>query len=429
MTSKPAYQPTPEQIESFTALDVGQHSPGTILHDFGVILDIVGNKGMPVSASSHFFPLNQLETINRSLAHPIELSSKRPVQKSFPHINGLYLLLRASGLSFIGSDGKKPILRLDSQAMDSWRGLNPTERYFELLKTWWVRATEEILGERGERDFFCLAIPFIDQILKAGVLTYQKPEDAGLLRYYPSHHHLGLMELFGLLEIRLMPPALAKGWLPAEIRLTEWGKVLLLSYIQFGNGFLPGPDGLMIVSPYLLEPEYEGVFSQWSRILRAYIPAWRREFSITPAAFLPGPHVFRVSLESACWRRIALPGQTSFEEFASAILESVDFDEDHLYEFRYKDRFGRSVEIVHADMDGYPGTFADEVKIGDIPLYPGMSMLFRFDFGDDWKFDILVEQVNAQLEIEQPALLDLGGEAPRQYPYEEEPDWDEEEEE
>jgi hypothetical protein len=43
-------------------------------------------------------------------------------------------------------------------------------------------------------------------------------------------------------------------------------------------------------------------------------------------------------------------------------------------------------------------------------------MVFHFDFGDDWRFDVTLEQVNpADESIQEPRVLDQHGKAPEQY--------------
>ena len=73
----------------------------------------------------------------------------RPQQKSYPHINGLYLLVRALGLTCIEEMSRKPLLVVDDAVYRVWKGLNPTERYCTLLETWLLRGHSEIIGERG----------------------------------------------------------------------------------------------------------------------------------------------------------------------------------------------------------------------------------------------------------------------------------------
>lgn len=139
----------PEEIKRFKAQDFERRAPGTLRRDFETLLSLIGDQGMPVTPA-HLFTMNCLETINHSLTHPLELRLKRAAQKSYPYINGLYLLLRATGISWIDTQPKKPLLKLDPIVLESWRSLNGAERYFALLKAWWGRASDEMLGERRE---------------------------------------------------------------------------------------------------------------------------------------------------------------------------------------------------------------------------------------------------------------------------------------
>ena len=125
--------------------------------------------------------------------------------------------------------------------------------------------------------------------------------------------------------------------------------------------------------------------------------------------------MFKVSLGS-CWRRIAIGGNASLEALAATILDAFDFDSDHLYCFSYKDRYGRTVEIVHPYSSGEFGdASASEVEIGDLPLYQGMRIGFLFDFGDNWQFELQTEEVNSESAIEKPRVLEQHGKAPEQY--------------
>lgn len=89
----------PEEIKRFKARDFERRPPGTLRRDFEILLRLIGDQGMPVTPA-HLFTMNCLQTISRSLTHPLELRLKRAAQKSYPYINGLYLLLRATGISW-----------------------------------------------------------------------------------------------------------------------------------------------------------------------------------------------------------------------------------------------------------------------------------------------------------------------------------------
>jgi hypothetical protein len=65
--------------------------------------------------------MSALAELNARLSKPLHILLRRPQQKSYPHINGLYLLLRASGLSLIEINGGQSVLSLDREALASWR--------------------------------------------------------------------------------------------------------------------------------------------------------------------------------------------------------------------------------------------------------------------------------------------------------------------
>jgi hypothetical protein len=414
------FELTPQQIDLFKAQDFENQPPGTILRDFSALLNLIDHKGMPLTPSC-LIAMNRLETINLNLSHPIELRLKRTPQKSYPNINGLYLLLRATGIGVIDTQGKKPLLKLDPSVLDSWQSLNGAERYFTLLKAWWGRATEEIIGARYApgADILHLILGFFRDFPKTGEQTIKKPLDDFSLRYRPAFYNLALLELFGLLEVRVMPPAEGRGWIPQQLRMTDWGKVLLGSYSNFiSKAFRQESESALSMLGFsVLDDPLQG-FEKWSQSFRPFIPTWRKELVIPELGFQPGPHVFKISLGGQCWRRIAIPGDAFFAEFAAMILNAFDFDHDHLYCFSYKDRFGRTIEIDHTYMAGdSDNVLASEARIGDIPLVNGMHIGFLFDFGDQWEFDIQAEDVNADLTIKKAKILDKHGKAPEQYGY------------
>jgi hypothetical protein len=100
------------------------------------------------SKTYQLLPIKVLPAIKARLAQPIDSGLKRPQLKSYPHVQGLYLLLRASGLGCIRGTPSKPVLVIDEAVYDSWSSMNPTERYFTLLETWLLRGHPEIVGER-----------------------------------------------------------------------------------------------------------------------------------------------------------------------------------------------------------------------------------------------------------------------------------------
>ena len=197
-------------------------------------------KGRELSVTSkQQLPLRVLHEINALLARPIQLGLKRPVQKSFPHVHVLYLLVRASGLTCVEGTSKKPRLVVDDAVYQLWKSLNLTERYCTLLETWVLRGHPEIIGEDKRRMFvvpetfrewrdFLLGIP------DEGLQIAGNTEVEGWLRYLPGWNNLGLLELFGLLSVQHGSPLPEKGWCIERIRRTPLGDALTaLLHVKF----------------------------------------------------------------------------------------------------------------------------------------------------------------------------------------------------
>ena len=60
---------------------------------------------------------------------------------------------------------------------------------------------------------------------------------------------------------------------------------------------------------------------------------------------------------------------------------------DHGYYFEYKDHTGRNIRNYHPCITD-ENTSADEILLSSLPLIEGDILKFRFDFGDDWNFNL-----------------------------------------
>ena len=143
---------------------------------------------------------------------------------------------------------------------------------------------------------------------------------------------------------------------------------------------------------------------------------------------IKGNYIFKVSLEKTVWRMISIGFNHSLDDLHLAIQDAFDFDNDHLYSFfmdgkRYsRDRY----ESPNCE----DGPYADEAIIGEISLYTGQKILYLFDYGDSWEFEVQLLKINEGEEpVKAPQIIDSKGEAPEQYPSWEEEDEDEEEDE
>ncbi len=421
-----------EQAECLTRQTFSNTEPGTILNDFQTVLDIIisrGKKGIPVSDKLKHFSQKDLIAIDEALGIPFPQDLKRPVMKSFPHISGIYLLLRASGLAEITRVGKKYYLRLNDQVFESWQQLNPTEKYFSLLEAWFLRSREELLGEQtsifteGSKCF-----QYFTRSLAQGQQSVRNYEEQHHLNFLPGSHNMALFHLFGLVEIDAKKPHKGKGWRYSSVTKTPFGDALVSAMSQV-YGF---EDGTMQTNPQ--DTNFDSIaLGQWQPSLSVYFPDWQQSLASPEIGFRSGVYTFRVSL-GKIWRRIAISADYTLYDLSLTILESVDFDNDHLDQFSFENPFGITQIIPHPQwgpeaispfstnaihtffkMSGNLSTA--EFLIGHLPIKVGAVMEYLFDFGDNWEFEVLLESVDEEDEREEYAeIIESKGKAPEQYP-------------
>ena len=409
---------------------ISETAPGTIVKDFQTTLDFIG-AGVPVSGKLKHLSAKLVVDLNSRLSHPIESDLKRPVQKSYPNIHGLYLLLRATGIAEISAKGKKLQMVLNPDVYASWQQLNPTEKYFTLLEAWIVRGHPEMLGNErsGPMTMGDRLINSWPKLTQKKSVTFKDAKDYDWFSYYPGFENIFLMEMFGLLNLTLSKPSPGEGWRMKQLQPNPWGHTLVkVIHNAYVNADLQWHSQNDATQP----------FGELQPTLQPYFPEWQQNLAILSYPFRPGKHIFKVSL-GKCWRRIAMSGEATLAEFSGYILDSVGFDSDHLDQFTYQAPNGRTVQVTHPWADGE--IITSEVKIGSLPLHEGSTMEYLFDFGDCWKFQIQLESIEPPVtpqgsaKVKQTAktrkstrispmgeILERHGKAPEQYPDFEE-DW------
>lgn len=412
---KAAFSPAAGKLLRHQTIDENQ--PGSILRDFGIFLNFVRERELKASGINHLLPMDSLGELNAQLAKPVEIALKRPQQKSYPNINGLFLLGRALGLIGLQNRGRDKIFVLETEALSAWHELNATERYFTLLEGWIVRGSPEILGERGGGGWYhhtlSNLVRLFEQIPAEGLQIEGNPKfrDYGLSFF--GLHNIALAEMFGWLEIESGAGQQGRSWIIEKIGGTGFGSAvvaqLLLTFealdFNWGNEEFFGEHDRLAFDT--LKPSFG-----------SYFPEWRGCFRLSPAETIPGVYIFKVSLGKKTWRRIAVSFDDSLDVLSEAILAAFQFDNDHLHEFSFRDRFGIRERIGHPYLDKRPST--DEFTIGELPLQKGEVMEYLFDFGDSWRFDVEFENIEPQSAGRKtPQILETHGKAPPQYP-----DWE-----
>src|SRR3954453_18731321 len=141
-------------------------------------------------------------------------------------------------------------------------------------------------------------------------------------------------------------------------------------------------------------------------------------------------HVFRVSLQDAptILRESQIVSDKRLVALAHALVRAFDFQFDHAFGF-YSVLTGREVlraqpkYEVFADMG--KRTDSGSVKrtcVAEAFPMVGHTILFLFDYGDDWRFVVeVIGRGEREPKVRYPRVVKKVGRSPEQYP-----DWDDE---
>jgi hypothetical protein len=374
--------------------------PGSVLSDFETLLDFIGPDGVRAAGKYHFLPIERLDELDAKMTNPLRPGLERPQQRSFPHIDGLYLLLRATGLGVPQGMGKKTgMLVLDQVMLEQWRALNATERYFNLLEAWLRRGRSEMLGE-GVSWMSTMVAAFRELWQRVAIYRgADKRFSRDALYGRVSYCCLALAELFGLLDVPRGGTAGEGNWQILDVRPTEFGEAVVETIFD-------KPLDLLIPRA---RQEDEPEFGAWQ--------AWfqeRNNLTLPEPEQREGVFIFKAKLGSV-WRRIAVPAECELDALAWAIIRGFKFDGDHLYDFRFSGRDGSQVRVVCPYIEDAEA-WTDEYSIGHLPLAEGQSMEFEYDYGASWRFDVKLEKVAPpDARMKKPRVLESHGTPPKEY--------------
>lgn len=109
-------------------------------------------------------------------------------------------------------------------------------------------------------------------------------------------------------------------------------------------------------------------------------------------------HQFKIALlgiSPPIWRRIQIPENYSFWELHVAIQDSMGWLDYHLHAFDLPSAEGRRQREI-----GIPENESDDLtiagwktKVADHFIRPGVAMSYRYDFGDGWVHEVLLEAI------------------------------------
>jgi Plasmid pRiA4b ORF-3-like protein len=135
--------------------------------------------------------------------------------------------------------------------------------------------------------------------------------------------------------------------------------------------------------------------------------------------------IIRVALDGAAsiYRDIEIETSKSLYRLAEAIVSAFGFDFDHAFGFYsgrpYAEKHRHPRYELFADMgDADAGVLSvKKTKIAQAFPAVGHSLLFLFDYGDDWLFRVKLKATGKKVaKVRYPRVVASHGEAPEQYP-------------
>ena len=101
--------------------------------------------------------------------------------------------------------------------------------------------------------------------------------------------------------------------------------------------------------------------------------------------------VFPQGQAKKAYRVIEISGSDTLDRLCDVILSAFGFSHDHLYEFSMNGRL-YSDDNFTCDPE-YKGQPTTDIRIDKLELDKGRKFIFHYDYGDDWVFEILVQDI------------------------------------
>jgi len=381
----------------------------TVVENVNRMIEHIQNHKILVGKAKKVFSAKSIKELNGVVVKPLDIISTRPAQKTYPNINGLYLLLRTMGILRFKVSKKEVVVEINQKLLKNWQKLNSTEQYFMLLEFWLIHSTPEDTINAFESSSLGSIINFFLE------KRFELDDTLSELTYYPEYYNISLCEMFGFVTIFSMSPKEKNRWNIVDVKVNPLVKQILpLIMMQKREilGFLLFNQPKIGFTQKIFHP----YFKEYKKVLK-----YQKDTSTKEGVFR-----LKVSL-GRVYRTLEMDADSTFQSLASDILDEFNFDNDHLYEFRFSDNFGKDRTIKHPYIreEGVNDLWADEYLLKNFPLKELESFKFIFDFGDWWEFDILIEKIDESRKIEETKVVKSHGEAPKQYEYYDE-DFDDE---
>jgi Plasmid pRiA4b ORF-3-like protein len=346
----------------------------------------------------------------------------------YPLLHLLYFLALDGKLFSLEEGSEKTMFLPISERLNAYKKLSPVERYFFIIQTLWSDTDWGTLAgkelRKSNEDAVMEALSII------GHLEAEKEYDLKEIKYIQNDlfYFNDYFTYFGWWNVNLLRGEensyIIRKFMPTALgislmgRLAERRDVFIWNKITQEYPF--GNEADMQKSKKRREQTKAENTPSKSSFIEAFKDLLAPN-SLNNSLELPkqrprdGKYVFKVAYDAKTWRKIEISAQHSLEDLHLAIQNAFDFDNEHSYSF-FMDNKRWSEKAFHSP-ESPDAPYANDVKLIDLNLRDKAKFLYLFDYADEWVFHLTLTEVDEKDDIEAfvAKVIELQGDAPKQY--------------
>lgn len=417
-----------------------------VLDDFDLYLTFLrSHDKVPVTNSNAHLKQADLFRLNAEMHFKTDWVTEKTMQPHYPLLDFFYQVVVVSKLARVHHEQKGVYLQINPERLEKYDLMTHTERYFLLLESVWCRMNwTELTGSRGlyiaARVLDLLELMAMSEPGEAlevqgrQIIVPGSKQPLHLIsrKAYEIFWFIGFYDLVPDTTLTKKPDSYAFPYQKIISKeLSQHLVPVLLEQRPLEVWNLPANQetdlfeemgnllDMLTGKPEIQEPEETAVKKPDEPFIEVFKPLFAPEeltedMYSQQEEFKGGRYTIKMSLSKKLYRTIVISASATLEDLHLAIQDTFDFDNDHLYAF-YMDGKEWSDYGIY-DRRGERGPFADEARLGELDLYTGRRIVYLFDFGDSWLFEVLVQQVEPNMpEPTAAAVVEEKGDAPEQY--------------